>query len=50
MRRLPRIGWWLFLLSAVLFTIAGVIARDWWVVAGSVAFGVACVLFLVDGE
>lgn len=50
MGRLPRIGWWLFLASAVLFTVSGALTGDWWVVAGAVVFGVACVLFIVDGD
>lgn len=49
MRRSHRVGWWLFLASAVLFTVAGVRTGDPWVVAGAVVFGVACVLFLADG-
>lgn len=40
-------GWILFLVSAVLFTAAGVRSGDELVVAGSVVFGVACVFFLV---
>lgn len=48
--RLHRLGWSLFIVSAVLFTWAGVRTRDWLVVAASVVFGVACVLFLVATE
>lgn len=48
---LHRAGWLLFLASAVLFAWSGVLAGDWLVVAGSVVFGGACVLFLVpDGD
>ncbi len=47
MRRLHSFGWILFIVSAVLFAIAGARAGDWLVVGGSVVFGVACVLFLV---
>jgi len=46
MSRRDRLGWLLFLISAVLFTAAGVRARDPLVIAGSVVFGVACLLFL----
>ncbi|MDO8107700.1 hypothetical protein Q6348_10885 [Isoptericola sp. b441] len=47
MRRLHQLGWLLFLLSAVLYAWAGARAGDLLVVAGSVVFGGACVLFLV---
>lgn len=43
---LHRLGWILFLISAVLFAIAGVRAGDWLVVAASIVFGGACILFL----
>lgn len=43
---LHRLGWILFLISAVLFATAGIRSGDWLVVAGSVVFGGACVLFL----
>ncbi|MGI8938767.1 MAG: hypothetical protein ACR2JF_11260 [Iamia sp.] len=36
----------LFLVSAALFTAAGIRAGDALVVIGSVAFGLACVVFL----
>jgi hypothetical protein len=45
--RLHRLGWVAFIVSAVLFGWSGVRAEDWPVVAGSVVFGLACVLFLV---
>ena len=50
MLRAHRYGWLLFILSAVLFTAAGVRAGDWLTVAASVVFGVACVIFLVVHE
>ncbi len=42
-----RLGWVLFLGSAALFTWAGVRAEDPVVVAGSILFGAASVLFLL---
>lgn len=46
-----RIGWLMFILSALLFIGAGVQSGDWLTVAGSVVFGAACVLFLaVEGD
>jgi hypothetical protein len=48
--RAHRLGWLLFVLSAVLFTAVGVRDGDWLVIAASVAFGVACILFLVIHE
>jgi hypothetical protein len=48
--RLHRLGWAIFILSALLFGWSGVRAEDWLVVAGSVVFGLACVLFLVAEE
>ena len=50
MHRAHRFAWQLFILSAVLFTVAGVRAGDWVVVAASVVFGIACVIFLVVEE
>lgn len=47
MHRLHRLGWSLFIVSAILFTWAGARSGDWIVVAASVVFGLACVLFLV---
>lgn len=47
MHRVHRIGWFGFILSAVLFTWAGWRAGDWITVAASLVFGLACVLFLV---
>lgn len=48
MPREHRAGWLLFLLSAALFTAAGVRSGDGLVIAGSVVFGLACLLFLVS--
>jgi hypothetical protein len=45
-----RWAWLLFVLSAVLFTAAGVRDGDLLVVGASVVFGVACVIFLVVEE
>jgi hypothetical protein len=45
--RLHRLGWILFLVSAVLFAVQGWQSGDWLVVAGSLVFGGACVLFLL---
>jgi len=39
-----------FVVSAVLFGIAGIRAGDWLVVAASAVFGAACVLFLVSDD
>ncbi|MEX1286943.1 MAG: hypothetical protein AB1Z57_03295 [Acidimicrobiia bacterium] len=50
MSRFQQAGWWLFLLSAGCFLVAGIVAGDPWVVGGSLVFGVACVLFLADGR
>lgn len=50
MKRLPQIGWVLFLVSAVLFAWSGMRDGDWLVTAASVVFGVACVLFLVADD
>lgn len=47
MPRPHRIGWSLFLVSAVLFAWAGIRAGDDLVVAASVVFGVACLVFLL---
>ena len=41
-----RLGWYLFLASAVLFTAAGIRDGDVVIVAASVVFGLACLLFL----
>lgn len=49
-RRLPTIGWFMFLLSAILFAWSGVRSGDWLVVWASAVFGIACLLFLVAGE
>lgn len=48
--RLPTIGWLLFLVSAILFAWSGVRSGDWVVVWASVAFGFACLLFLLAGD
>ena len=50
MHRAHRYAWQLFILSAVLFTAAGVRDGDWLVIGASVVFGVACVIFLVVEE
>lgn len=50
MKRLPQIGWVMFLVSAVLFTWSGVRSGDWLVIGASVVFGAACLLFLVAGD
>ena len=47
MPRLHQIGWLLFLASAALFTAAGIRSGDGLVIAGSVVFGTACLLFLL---
>ncbi len=47
MSRAHRFGWLLFLVSALLFGVAGIRSGDWMVFLGSVVFGVACVVFLV---
>lgn len=47
MPRRHRIGWILFLVSAVLFTTAGARDGDLLVVSASVVFGVACLFFLL---
>lgn len=49
-RRLPTIGWVMFLMSAILFAWSGLRSGDWLVVWASVVFGVACVLFLLAAE
>jgi hypothetical protein len=48
MTPLHRLGWMLFVASAVLFTWSGVRSGDWLVVAASVIFGAACILFLLE--
>lgn len=48
MPQLHRFGWFLFLVCAVLYTAAGLRDGDALIVIGSITFGVACVLFLVD--
>jgi hypothetical protein len=45
--QLRRVGWIGFVVSAVLFGIAGIRAGDWLVVAASAVFGAACILFLM---
>ncbi len=47
MHHADRVGWMMFLVSAVLFGWSGVRSGDPFVVAGSAVFGVACVLFLL---
>ena len=41
-----RIGWFMFVVSAVLFGISGVRSGDVPVIIGSAVFGVACLAFL----
>jgi len=41
-----RSGWLLFVVSSVLFLVAGARARDPWTVAGAIVFGIACLFFL----
>lgn len=48
MKRLHRIGWLTFIVSAALFAWAGVRAGDWLVFVASLVFGFACVLFLIS--
>ena len=48
--QLHRVGWFAFIVSAVLFGISGLRAGDWLVVAASAVFGAACILFLVADE
>lgn len=43
-----RVGWAAFIVSAVLFGIAGIRSGDWLVVVASAIFGLACVLFLMS--
>lgn len=47
MRHVDRVGWVMFMVSAVLFGWSGLRAGEPYVVAGSVVFGLACVLFLL---
>lgn len=47
---MQRAGWSLFVVSAVLFVVAGARAADPWTVAGAVVFGAACLLFLADRD
>ena len=49
-RRAEQIGWLMFMASAIFFGWSGVRAGDWLVVAGSVVFGLACVLFLLPHD
>ncbi|MGB0210150.1 MAG: hypothetical protein ACPGCX_08665 [Ilumatobacteraceae bacterium] len=50
MRRGHLYGWMLFLLSAVIYLVAGIRAGDWLVILGSVVWAVACFVFLgTDG-
>ena len=46
-RHAERVGWVMFIASAVLFTASGVRSHDPLAVAASLVFGVACVLFLL---
>ena len=45
-----RIGWALFLASALVFVAVGLRDGDVLVTAASVLFGLACVLFLLPGD
>ena len=45
-----RIGWVLFLASAVAFTAVGVRDRDLLVTAASILFALGCVLFLLPDD
>lgn len=47
MSRAHRFGWLLFLVSALVYGIAGIRTGDWLIVVGSAVFGAACVVFLV---
>jgi hypothetical protein len=40
-------GWLLFILSAIFFLIASIQANDPYAIAGSLAFLIACLVFLV---
>jgi hypothetical protein len=48
MSRLHRIGWGMFIVSAVLFAWSALRDGDMVVFAASVIFGAACVLFLIE--
>jgi len=41
------LGWWLFLASAVFYSLSSWRAGDWISFAGSLLFIVACLLFLI---
>ena len=43
---LVKIGWWLFVVSAVLFAWSAIRARDWTAAAGAAAFFVANIFFM----
>lgn len=45
--RLHQIGWFLFLICAVLFLASGIRNRDPWSIAASLVFGAAVILFLI---
>ncbi len=42
-----KVGWWLFILSAMLFGWAAIRARDWVAAAGAGAFFIANISFMV---
>jgi hypothetical protein len=48
MPHLHRLGWILFLVCAGMYTWAGIRDGDPLITIGSVTFGAACVLFLVE--
>ena len=50
MKSLETLGWVVFLLSSVFFLISGVIAGDWWVIAGSILFLVGIVVIARRGR
>ncbi len=45
--RLVKLGWWLFVVSAVLFGWSGFRARDWIATAGAGVFFIANISFMV---
>lgn len=48
--RLETYGWILFLICAPMFMISGLRSGDVWTIAGSAAFGVGVILFLVPAK
>ena len=47
---MEQVGWGMFMVSAVFFGWSGIRSGDALVVAGSVVFGVACILFLLPSR